>query len=302
MKSAGMIATLAVLTTAVPVSAQQAAARRAAGWRDIQGFNIVLVVGETTTGSASNDDVPAGARRALNDMREFLPYKHYRVVDSQWTSCCSPDLVRIGMPIAGRLQGVNRRARGSSTVLLPSLYGFTLSVAETSDGNRIPVRFSLSLDDGVVTRSAQASTVDTSRQDRTAELQADIESMRQQIIEMQKRVEVGLTNPQELRPLKDRLAQLERRLAATASGSSGYGRGLRSWQRRNRAIDHRQQLHDGSRRDGRRRHVPSRRRQGTDRPGYRRAPLDFTVTLRRRGFVTICGWRSVPRRRRIPNP
>ncbi len=223
MKSAGMIATLAVLTTAVPVSAQQAAARRAAGWRDIQGFNIVLVVGETTTGSSSNDDVPAGARRALNDMREFLPYKHYRVVDSQWTSCCSPDLVRIGMPIGGRLQGVTGTNRGNATVLLPSSYAFVLSVSETSDEGRIPVRFSLRRDSGGGTGAAQAATVN--RAIRATELQAETDNLRQQILEMQKRVEAGLAKEPDLRPLKDRHAQLERRLAETITESSGFGRG-----------------------------------------------------------------------------
>ena len=228
MKSAGMIATLAVLTTAVPVSAQQAAARRAAGWRDIQGFNIVLVVGETTSGSASNDDVPAGARRALNDMREFLPYKHYRVVDSQWTSCCSPDLVRIGMPIGGRLQGVTGANRGNATVLLPSSYAFVLSVSETSDGGRIPVRFSLRRDSGAGTGAAQATTVNRARDIRATELHAEMDNLRQQIIEMQKRVEVGMAKEPELRPLKDRQAQLERRLAETVTEGSGYGRGASS--------------------------------------------------------------------------
>ena len=40
-------------------------------------------------------------------------------------------------------------------------------------------------------------------------------NLRQQIIEMQKRVEVGMAKELELRPLQDRQAQLERRLAET---------------------------------------------------------------------------------------
>ena len=52
-----------------------------------------------------------------------------------------------------------------------------------------------------------------------------MDNLRQQIIEMQKRVEVGLAKELELRPLKDRHAQLERRLAETVTESSGYGRG-----------------------------------------------------------------------------
>ena len=68
-------------------------------------------------------------------MREFLPYKHYRVLDSQWTSCCSAEVVRIGTGIAGRLQGVTGGVGpGGTTVLLPRPYAFNLTVSEASDG------------------------------------------------------------------------------------------------------------------------------------------------------------------------
>jgi hypothetical protein len=222
---AGVIWVLTILTTAAPLSGQQAAGRRPAAWRDIQGFNIVLVVGESQRGTPANEDVPGGARKALNDMREFLPYKHYRVVDSQWTSCCSPELVRMGMPIGGRLQGVTGANRGGATVLLPSSYGFILSISEASDGSRIPVRFSLRRDDSGPTRSSQATTANRARENRAADLHAEIETLRQQIREMQKRIEVGLAKELELRPLKDRHAQLERRLADTVTEISGYARG-----------------------------------------------------------------------------
>lgn len=226
MKHAGAIVLSAMLAATVPLNAQQGRGR-ASAWRDIQGFNIVLVVGESQRSSSSNDEVPSGARKALNDMREFLPYKHYRVLDSQWTSCCSPELVRVGMPIAGRLQGVTAGTRGSSTVLVPGSYAFNLSVSEASDGSRIPVRFSLRLDDGGGLRAgqAQAATIDRARENRAADLRAEMETLNLQIQNMQARVEVGAANALELRQLRDRHAQLERRLAETAGGVSGYGSG-----------------------------------------------------------------------------
>ena len=51
------------------------------GFRDnpmpqLQGFNIVLLVGESQSSGASIEDVPPAARKALNDMKDFLPYKH----------------------------------------------------------------------------------------------------------------------------------------------------------------------------------------------------------------------------------
>jgi FtsZ-binding cell division protein ZapB len=65
-----------------------------------QGFSVVLVLGEMQgTGAAEN--VPPAARKALVDMKDFLPYKSYRLLDSQWTLCCGQST------IATRLRGVD---------------------------------------------------------------------------------------------------------------------------------------------------------------------------------------------------
>ena len=210
---------LALATGAV--SAQQARGRSAA-WRDIQGFNIVLVVGEAQAGGATTDEIPAGARRALTDMREFLPYKHYRVLDSQWTSCCSPANFGLGSSIAGRLQGVTGDPRPGGTVLVPRAYVFNLSVNESADGSRIPVRFALRPEESAG-RGTQKSSTDRDREIRTANLRAEMETLSLQIREMQRRVEVGALNPLEVRPLQDKYARLERQLAELADGSSAQG-------------------------------------------------------------------------------
>lgn len=52
-----------------------------------QGFSVVLVLGEMQA-AASPDSVPAAARKALADMKDFLPYKAYKLLDAQWTLCC----------------------------------------------------------------------------------------------------------------------------------------------------------------------------------------------------------------------
>ena len=217
------VAAAAVLVAAGSVDAQQAG-RRGSAWRDIQGFNIVLVVGETQRGSSSTDDLPTGAKKALNDMREFLPYKHYRVLDSQWTSCCSAETVRIGMPIAGRLQGVTGGVGpGGTTVLLPRPYAFNLTVSESTEVNRIPVRFSLRLDVPVSGRGAQTTSSDRTRESRVADLRAELETLSLQIQNLRGRIEIGTAPAQDLRPMQDRYAQLERRLADTLSAMSGHG-------------------------------------------------------------------------------
>ena len=52
-----------------------------------QGFSVVLVLGDMQPTSGV-DNVPPAARKALLDMKDFLPYKSYRLLDSQWTLCC----------------------------------------------------------------------------------------------------------------------------------------------------------------------------------------------------------------------
>ena len=48
-----------------------------------QGFSVVLVLADLTASSAQ-DDVPPAARRALADMKDFLPYKSYKLLDAAW--------------------------------------------------------------------------------------------------------------------------------------------------------------------------------------------------------------------------
>jgi hypothetical protein len=49
-----------------------------------QGYHVVLLLGNLQAGSGQ-DTLPAAARKALDDMKDFLPYKSYRVLDSAWT-------------------------------------------------------------------------------------------------------------------------------------------------------------------------------------------------------------------------
>jgi hypothetical protein len=48
-----------------------------------QGFSVVLVLADLTA-SGAQDDVPPAARRALADMKDFLPYKSYKLLDAAW--------------------------------------------------------------------------------------------------------------------------------------------------------------------------------------------------------------------------
>src|SRR5262245_29994318 len=51
---------------------------------EVQGFSVVLVLGDLDGSSTGADNVPAAARKALGDMKDFLPYKSYRLLDTAW--------------------------------------------------------------------------------------------------------------------------------------------------------------------------------------------------------------------------
>jgi hypothetical protein len=52
-----------------------------------QGFSVVLVLADLQTGSG-DEHVPPAARKALADMKDFLPYRSYRLLDAAWILCC----------------------------------------------------------------------------------------------------------------------------------------------------------------------------------------------------------------------
>jgi hypothetical protein len=66
----------------------------------LQGFGIVLVLGDVQDGGTS-ESVPPGARAALADLKDFLPYRSYRVLDTAWVLASSATRQSVG----SRLQG-----------------------------------------------------------------------------------------------------------------------------------------------------------------------------------------------------
>ena len=64
----------------------------------------MLVLGDLQ-GGTTQDNVPPAARKALTDMKEFLPYKSYRLLDVQWTLCCGGG--RGATPVVSRLRGAD---------------------------------------------------------------------------------------------------------------------------------------------------------------------------------------------------
>jgi len=101
MRSIGTLIVLGVLAapaaaqsarTPVPASGQTTQPARTSppppaemkGQPAPQGFSVVLVLGDLTGNSNADANVPPAARKALNDMKDFLPYKGYRLLDAEW--------------------------------------------------------------------------------------------------------------------------------------------------------------------------------------------------------------------------
>jgi hypothetical protein len=63
-----------------------------------QGYSVVLVLGDMQTAAATDGNVPAAARKALTDMKDFLPYKSYRLLDAQWILGSQKTMTRLRGP------------------------------------------------------------------------------------------------------------------------------------------------------------------------------------------------------------
>jgi hypothetical protein len=93
-----VIVALALLLVTTPVWAQAAPAAA------LQGFSVVLVLGDVQDG-ATADNIPAAARAALGDLRDFLPYRSYRVLDTAWVLASSPTR----QAVTSRLRGLEEQ-------------------------------------------------------------------------------------------------------------------------------------------------------------------------------------------------
>ena len=146
---AALAVVLATLAGASASFAQQAAvpsagvtAQTARGSdAGLQGFSVVLVIGDLQ-GAASTDDVPQAARKALTDMRDFLPYKSYKLLDAAWVMCCAQMGRRVNIPGAG--QSLRESASVTQMLRGPEDQEYELQLrTHRIEGNRISVSFEL---------------------------------------------------------------------------------------------------------------------------------------------------------------
>jgi hypothetical protein len=132
-----------------------------------QAFSVVLVVGEME-GTQAADTVPAAARKALTDLKDFLPYRNYRLLDSQWTLCCGRG------PIFSRLRGVDDQEY--ELELTPSV-----AHAGVDGQSVVNVRFVLA-EAGGSTPKVSGNMSDARRRSEVQKEIADLEQQRKELL------------------------------------------------------------------------------------------------------------------------
>jgi hypothetical protein len=148
----------------------------------LQGFSIVLVLGDVQD-SAPSDSVPAAARAALADLKDFLPYRSYRVLDTAWLLASSATR----QDVSSRLQGPDEQLYEVTLVRTPvgpsSLQvGFEMRESSGNADRRAAER-------GAVMKKQLAQLVEQLRRAEVAQNRAEIDATRQRIIDIEFEIE-----------------------------------------------------------------------------------------------------------------
>jgi hypothetical protein len=119
----------------------------------LQGFSIVLVLGDVQDGTTA-DNIPPGARAALADLKHFLPYRSYRVLDTAWV-----------LASAATRQTVSSRLQG------PDEQDYQIMLDRTPVGaSSLQIQFEMREPDGNAERRAAVA-------DREAAIRAELQQL-----------------------------------------------------------------------------------------------------------------------------
>ena len=102
---------------------------------ELRGISVVLVEGDLVSVTA-NSSLPAAAAKALADMKDFLPYKGYRVLDTQWTLGSGRIAVRLRGPNGQEydLELTSSYSDGAARARMDALFARGLTSAATAGG------------------------------------------------------------------------------------------------------------------------------------------------------------------------
>jgi hypothetical protein len=172
------------------------------------GFSVVLVLGDLQ-GTGTADDVPPAAKKALTDMRDFLPFKSYRLLDAAWVLCCGSNSRQAAMSEKNLLPP--RGAASTTTQVLrgPEDQEYELRLTTSrADAGRVFVDFSLRS----LAAAAAAGTAGSQLTRQLADLTDQKALLEVRLQEARKRVDVGVAPQVEVTTLELELRSLQRRI------------------------------------------------------------------------------------------
>jgi hypothetical protein len=193
-----------------------------------RGFNVVLLIGDMEA-SWGEHTVPVAARKALADMKDFLPYKTYRLADTQWV------LASNAGPAIVRLRGWEEQDYELELRASPAFQAGTPGFSPTG----MSVRFFLREADGPSGDSGRApmhpkevpkgDTVALEIGREIYQLERERDDLQLRVTKGRKDVEVGVGSIDELKRLEVQLAAVTRRLSdlkqtLSATSSKAVGR------------------------------------------------------------------------------
>lgn len=175
----------------------------------MRGFSVALVIGDLT-GASTADNLPAGAKKALSDMRDFLPYKSYRLLDTHWILCCSSSQASV----AGRLRGSEEDE-----------YSFQIYARPTGESAELAITFSLRDVGGSPADQAFTGVLSAERARRNSELAREYQELEQRYAES--RAKLSENHPDQVK-LRAQLEDARRKFQEIERGSTVTRSTLRS--------------------------------------------------------------------------
>ena len=176
-----------------------------------RGFNVVLLLGDML-GPGYPKPIPESALKALADMRDFLPYKGYNLLDTQWI------VGGTSSPAVTRLRGLDEQEYELELRASP--------LATPLDQRAMSVRFVLrDVDTGSNTAAAESGRTPLQAKDVAKSDQASMDIARE-IFQLERektdlelvatkgraQVEVGTKDPDDVRRTEAQLGAVNRRI------------------------------------------------------------------------------------------
>jgi len=207
-----------------------------------QGFSVVLVLGDIQS-AAGSDDVPLAARKALTDMKDFLPFKSYRLLDAAWVMCCGPMAGGERRPGSQSSNAISLSQQLTQMLRGPDEQEYELKLSSRLENSQIMVRFTLL---GNVTVSDVNNDSAQMRQmtRKIADLRDQAALLEKTIQDTRKKVEVGVVSGDniakmevDLRRTNREIEEVTTRLAETRAGGRPSARSGSESDNRNSIID-----------------------------------------------------------------